>query len=118
MPRVPPTVTANMRRVNCFITHTQDRALKHLSEKTGLGMSELIRRSIDTYLGRTDLAQRRGGVTVDEPVMPASPYPPPPNMAQAPEPEPPPADGPAPQTDDTADLDAWLFGHKPGRKSP
>jgi len=41
-----------MRRVNWTVTEAQHRALKRLSERTGLSISELVRRSLDEYLSR------------------------------------------------------------------
>ncbi|MFP4589103.1 MAG: ribbon-helix-helix domain-containing protein [Candidatus Bipolaricaulota bacterium] len=40
-----------MRRVNWTITEQQHRALQKLSRKTGLPISELVRRALDKYLG-------------------------------------------------------------------
>ena len=40
-----------MRRVNWTITEQQHRALKRLSQETGLPISELVRRAIDKYIG-------------------------------------------------------------------
>lgn len=40
-----------MRRVNWTITAGQHRALKKLSQETGLPISELVRRAIDKYIG-------------------------------------------------------------------
>jgi 16S rRNA U516 pseudouridylate synthase RsuA-like enzyme len=40
-----------MRRVNWTITEGQHRALKRLSQETGLPISELVRRAIDKYIG-------------------------------------------------------------------
>ncbi|HED03953.1 MAG TPA: ribbon-helix-helix domain-containing protein [Candidatus Fraserbacteria bacterium] len=40
-----------MRRVNWTITEGQHRALKKLSQQTGLSISELVRRAIDKYIG-------------------------------------------------------------------
>jgi len=40
-----------MRRVNWTITERQHRALKRLSQETGLSISELVRRAIDKYIG-------------------------------------------------------------------
>ena len=40
-----------MRRVNWTITEGQHRALKRLSQQTGLSISELVRRAIDKYIG-------------------------------------------------------------------
>ena len=39
-----------MRRVNWTVTEAQHQALKQLSQKTGLSISELVRRSLDTYI--------------------------------------------------------------------
>lgn len=39
-----------MRRVNWTITEGQHRALKRLSQRTGLSISELVRRALDSYL--------------------------------------------------------------------
>jgi len=40
-----------MRRVNWTITERQHRALKSLSQETGLSISELVRRALDKYIG-------------------------------------------------------------------
>ncbi len=40
-----------MRRVNWTITEHQHRALKRVSQETGLSISELVRRAIDKYVG-------------------------------------------------------------------
>ncbi len=40
-----------MRRVNWTITEQQHRALKRLSQQTGLPISELVRRALDKYIG-------------------------------------------------------------------
>lgn len=40
-----------MRRVNWTITEQQHKELQRLSRKTGLPISELVRRSLDKYLG-------------------------------------------------------------------
>lgn len=39
-----------MKRISIFISEVQYLALKRLSDATGLGMSELIRRAIDMLL--------------------------------------------------------------------
>lgn len=39
-----------MKRINYFLPEQQIEALKKLSEKTGLSVSELIRRAIDAFL--------------------------------------------------------------------
>jgi hypothetical protein len=40
-----------MRRVNWTITERQHKKLQQLSRETGLPISELVRRSLDKYLG-------------------------------------------------------------------
>ncbi|MCF7890607.1 ribbon-helix-helix domain-containing protein [Candidatus Bipolaricaulota bacterium] len=40
-----------MRRVNWTITEKQHKELQRLSRETGLPISELVRRSLDKYLG-------------------------------------------------------------------
>lgn len=40
-----------MRRVNWTITERQHKKLQKLSRETGLPISELVRRSLDKYLG-------------------------------------------------------------------
>ncbi|MCF7875668.1 ribbon-helix-helix domain-containing protein [Candidatus Bipolaricaulota bacterium] len=40
-----------MRRVNWTITEKQHKNLQKLSRRTGLPISELVRRSLDKYLG-------------------------------------------------------------------
>lgn len=40
-----------MRRVNWTITERQHKKLQELSRETGLPISELVRRSLDKYLG-------------------------------------------------------------------
>lgn len=40
-----------MKRVNWTITEHQHRALKRISQETGLSISELVRRAIDKYVG-------------------------------------------------------------------
>ncbi|GEM_PF-4296092 len=40
-----------MRRVNWTITEKQHKELQRLSRRTGLPISELVRRSLDKYLG-------------------------------------------------------------------
>jgi len=40
-----------MRRVNWTITEQQHKELQRLSRETGLPISELVRRSLDKYLG-------------------------------------------------------------------
>jgi hypothetical protein len=40
-----------MRRVNWTITEKQHKKLQKLSRETGLPISELVRRSLDKYLG-------------------------------------------------------------------
>ena len=40
-----------MRRVNWTITEKQHKELQRLSRKTGLSISELVRRSLDKYIG-------------------------------------------------------------------
>ncbi len=46
------TYNEPMRRVNWTVTEAQHQALKRLSERTGLSISELVRRSLDEYLSR------------------------------------------------------------------
>jgi len=41
-----------MKRANFFLAPNQIQALKALAEKTGLTVSELVRRAIDAYLER------------------------------------------------------------------
>jgi arsenate reductase-like glutaredoxin family protein len=41
-----------MKRVNYYLTEIQIKTLKALAEKTGLKVSELIRRAIDQYLSK------------------------------------------------------------------
>jgi len=40
-----------MNRTNCYLTTAEIKALKELSKKKGLTVSELIRRALDEYLG-------------------------------------------------------------------
>lgn len=44
-----------MKRINVYLTEEEIERLKALSEKTGLSVCELVRRSIDAYL------KKRGG---------------------------------------------------------
>lgn len=50
-----------MRRVNWTITERQHRALKRLSQETGLSISELVRRAIDKYIGLVGEEGQREG---------------------------------------------------------
>ncbi|MBS3786746.1 ribbon-helix-helix domain-containing protein [Candidatus Bipolaricaulota bacterium] len=49
-----------MRRVNWTITEKQHRELQQLSRETGLPISELVRRSLDKYLGLVGEEPLRG----------------------------------------------------------
>lgn len=40
------------RKINMFITDQQSEALEKLKEKTGIKLSEAVRRAIDEYLKR------------------------------------------------------------------
>ena len=43
-----------MKRFNFYLTENQINKLKSLSKKTGLKISELVRRAIDDYLEKKD----------------------------------------------------------------
>lgn len=47
-----PRRAMNGHRVHVILTGPQYKATKRLSEKSGLGTSEIIRRAIDEYLGK------------------------------------------------------------------
>ncbi len=47
-----PRRSMNGVRVHLIVTSPQHKALTKMSETTGLPMSELLRRAIDTYLGK------------------------------------------------------------------
>ncbi|MFP3952825.1 MAG: ribbon-helix-helix domain-containing protein [Candidatus Bipolaricaulota bacterium] len=49
-----------MRRVNWTITERQHKELQRLSRATGLPISELVRRSLDKYLGLVGEEPLRG----------------------------------------------------------
>ena len=49
--------TICMQRVNFHLTENQIKALRKLSDKTGLSAAELIRRAIDNWLEYTERAQ-------------------------------------------------------------
>jgi len=49
-----------MRRVNWTVTEAQHRALKQLSQNTGLSISELVRRALDTYIHALNQDQAAG----------------------------------------------------------
>ncbi|MFB6291515.1 MAG: ribbon-helix-helix domain-containing protein [Candidatus Bipolaricaulia bacterium] len=49
-----------MRRVNWTITEKQHKELQKLSRETGLPISELVRRSLDKYLGLVGEEPLRG----------------------------------------------------------
>lgn len=53
-----PRRSMNGVRIHLIITTPQDVRLKALSEKTGLPVSELLRRAIDTYLGKEDASKK------------------------------------------------------------
>jgi len=55
-----------MRRVNWTITERQHRALKRLSQETGLSISELVRRAIDKYIGLVGEEGQEGPVERQE----------------------------------------------------
>ncbi|MCK4883554.1 MAG: ribbon-helix-helix protein, CopG family [Candidatus Diapherotrites archaeon] len=40
----------SMKRINCHLTNAEIKALKERSKKSGLTVSELIRRAVDSYL--------------------------------------------------------------------
>ena len=42
--------TMNMKRTNCHLTKLETDTLKTISNKSGLTVSELIRRAIDYYI--------------------------------------------------------------------
>ena len=39
-----------MKRINFYLTDKQIDAMKRLSKKTGLSVSELVRRAVDAFL--------------------------------------------------------------------
>ena len=41
-----------MKKVNYYVTENEFKKLKKMSEKTGLTVSEIIRRAIDEYFGK------------------------------------------------------------------
>ena len=43
-----------MKRINFYLTNKEINTLKMISEETGLSVSELVRRSIDTFLKEKD----------------------------------------------------------------
>lgn len=45
-----PSKPVNVKQVLIYLTHAQHGALLKLKEKTGIGVSESIRRAIDRYL--------------------------------------------------------------------
>ena len=48
----------HMKRIHIHLTEAQIRALQALTEKTGLGIPELIRRAIDAYIERQQRSAR------------------------------------------------------------
>jgi len=48
-----------MPRVGLYLTEPQVKKLKEISKKTGLTVSDLIRRSLDDWLERYDEKERR-----------------------------------------------------------
>ena len=46
-----PRKKMNGQRIHLILTTPQYNKMMKLSEKTGLPMSELMRRAVDTYLG-------------------------------------------------------------------
>jgi len=48
-----------MPRVGLYLTEPQVKKLKEISKKTGLAVSDLIRRSLDDWLERYDEKERR-----------------------------------------------------------
>lgn len=46
-----PRRRMNGKRLHLIVTHPQYKALDKMSKTTGLPMSELLRRAIDTYIG-------------------------------------------------------------------
>ena len=49
-----------MIKTNVYLPYNQRRRLKKISQKTGLTMSELIRRAIDEFLSGAGLLRKRG----------------------------------------------------------
>jgi len=43
-----------MKRINFYLTDKEINALKIISEKTGLSVSELVRRSVDAFLKKNE----------------------------------------------------------------
>jgi len=48
-----------MPRVGLYLTEPQIKKLKEISKKTGLAVSDLIRRSLDDWLERYEEKERR-----------------------------------------------------------
>ena len=53
-----PRPSINGRRIHVIVTKPQDKKLTAMSDKTGLPVSELIRRAIDFYVAGGDDAKK------------------------------------------------------------
>jgi hypothetical protein len=49
----------NMPRVGLYLTNPQIKRLKDLSKKTGLTLSDLIRRSLDDWIDKYEEKERK-----------------------------------------------------------
>ena len=60
MPKIIRDLRQRGIRANFYLTRLQMERLKKLSEKTGLSVSEILRRAIDEYWDRQKSKKERG----------------------------------------------------------